>query len=193
MSALSHIDQQIFFFINHQCHIGFLNKLMPYWRSMYFWFPLYLFFITHLSMTYGKKAWVLIFALAATVTVSDTFSSKIVKPIVHRVRPCNDVRIKDKVKLLIRPSSGYSFTSSHAANHFAAAVFLFFAFAPARRWIGIVLLVWAGTIAFGQVYVGVHYPSDILFGGLFGAGIGFIAWVLYQKYIDSNKAMQLIL
>jgi hypothetical protein len=143
---------------------------------MYFWFPLYLFFITHLSMTYGKKAWVLIFALAATVTVSDTFSSKIVKPIVHRVRPCNDVRIKDKVKLLIRPSSGYSFT-----------------FAPARRWIGIVLLVWAGTIAFGQVYVGVHYPSDILFGGLFGAGIGFIAWVLYQKYIDSNKAMQLIL
>jgi membrane-associated phospholipid phosphatase len=144
-------------------------------------------------MTYGKKAWVLIFALTATVTVSDTFSSKIVKPIVHRVRPCNDVRIKDKVKLLIRPSSGYSFTSSHAANHFAAAVFLFFAFAPARRWIGIVLLVWAGTIAFGQVYVGVHYPSDILFGGLFGAGIGFIAWVLYQKYIDSNKAMQLIL
>jgi membrane-associated phospholipid phosphatase len=193
MSALQHIDQQIFFFINHQCHIGFLNKLMPYWRSMYFWFPLYLFFITYLSMTYGKKALVFILALAVTVTISDTFSSKIVKPLVHRVRPCNDVRIKDKVKLLVNPSSGYSFTSSHAANHFAVAVFLFFAFAPPRRWIGIVLLIWAGTIAFGQVYVGIHYPSDILFGGLLGASIGLISWILYRKYLEKHPEMQLIL
>jgi membrane-associated phospholipid phosphatase len=193
MSALLHIDQQIFFFINHQCHIGFLNKLMPYWRSMYFWFPLYFFFITHLSMTYGKKAWILMLALGLTVTASDTLSSKIVKPLVHRVRPCNDIRIKDKVKLLVNPSSGYSFTSSHAANHFAVAAFLFFAFAPARRWIGILLLIWAGTIAFGQVYVGIHYPSDVLFGGLFGAGIGFIAWALYQKYIEKHRELQLIL
>jgi membrane-associated phospholipid phosphatase len=144
-------------------------------------------------MTYGKKAWILMLALALTVTVSDTFSSKLVKPLVHRVRPCNDVRIKDKVKLLVNPSSGYSFTSSHAANHFAAVAFLFFAFAPSRRWIGWILLIWAGTIAFGQVYVGIHYPSDVVFGGLFGAGIGFIVWALYQKYIEKYPEMQLIL
>ncbi|MBK8556199.1 MAG: phosphatase PAP2 family protein [Lewinellaceae bacterium] len=72
---------------------------------------------------------------------------------------------------------GYSFTSSHAANHFAVAVFLAAVFGGLSRWLRPGLLLWAAVISFAQVYVGVHYPGDVLAGALLGAIIG---WGIYR-------------
>ncbi len=183
MNVIENIDQQLFFFINHTLHVGFLDRFMPYWRSMYFWFPLYVFFIAYLAINVGKKGWILLLALALTVGISDTVSSKIIKKSIARARPCNDVNIKDKVKLLVPCGSGYSFTSSHATNHFAAAVFLFFTFFKNNKIIKWILVGWAATIALGQVYVGVHYPFDVMCGALLGSSIGFLGSFLYEKYV----------
>lgn len=183
MNIIENIDQQLFFFINHTLHIGFLDSFMPYWRSMYFWFPLYVFFISYLAINVGKKGWILLLALALTVGVSDTVSSKIIKKSIARVRPCNDVNIKDKVKLLVSCGSGYSFTSSHATNHFAAAVFLFFTFFKNNKIVKWILVGWAASIALAQVYVGVHYPFDVMCGALLGSLIGFLGAFLYEKYL----------
>jgi membrane-associated phospholipid phosphatase len=182
MQVLENIDQQLFFFINHTLHVGFLDTLMPYWRSMYLWLPLYAFFIAYLIVNYGKKGGYLVLALLLTVGVSDIVSSCIVKNTVERLRPCNDPDIKDEVKLLVRCGSGYSFTSSHAANHFAVAIFLFFAYFYHKKYVKWALIAWAASIGFGQIYVGVHYPFDVLFGAILGSVIGYLGYQVVKKY-----------
>jgi membrane-associated phospholipid phosphatase len=182
MNFLNNIDHEVFFFFNHTLHGGFLNELMPLWRSMYFWFPVYIFLISFIVLNFGKKGWILLLALTLTVGISDTVSSKIIKKSVMRLRPCNDETMKDKVKLLVRCGSGYSFTSSHATNHFAVAAFLIFTFFRQKKWAKYTSIAWATTISLGQVFVGVHYPSDILFGAIIGYLIGWGTSYLYKKY-----------
>jgi membrane-associated phospholipid phosphatase len=182
MHFLENIDQQLFFFINHSLHIGFLDTLMPYWRSMYLWLPLYMFFIAYLILNHGKKGGYLILALLLTVGVADITSSRIVKKTVERLRPCNDGDIKDKVKLLVRCGGGYSFTSSHATNHFAVAIFLFFACFYNNKRLKWALIAWAASIGFGQIYVGVHYPFDILCGAILGSAIGYFGYRVVKKH-----------
>jgi len=103
---------------------------------------------------------------------ADFSSSQILKKQVQRLRPCNDPALAAQVQLRVPCGSGYSFTSSHAANHFAVALFLIGVFGDLNRWIRPSLLLWAGSIALSQVYVGVHYPGDVLCGGLLGSLIG---------------------
>jgi membrane-associated phospholipid phosphatase len=182
MNFIENLDQNLFFFINNRLHIGFLDHYMPYWRSMYFWLPLYVFFISYLAINVGKKGWILLLALVLTVGVADIASSRIVKKTVARLRPCNDEKTKHKVKLLVSCGGGYSFTSSHATNHFAVAVFLFFSFFKNNRKLKWVLVAWATSIAFGQVYVGVHYPLDVICGALLGSFIGFLGAFYYTQY-----------
>jgi membrane-associated phospholipid phosphatase len=188
MNFLNNIDQEIFFFLNHTLHGSFLNALMPLWRSMYFWFPLYVFLISFILYNYGKKGAILLLVLTLTVGVADTTSSQIVKKTVKRLRPCNNPEIKDKVKNLVRCGSGFSFPSSHATNHFAVASFLIFTLFRRKKWFKMGLIAWAGTISLGQVFVGVHYPSDILFGGLLGFSIGFLISFLFKKYYSDVYA-----
>jgi undecaprenyl-diphosphatase len=107
-----------------------------------------------------------------TFGVTDYLASSVIKPSVQRLRPCNDPGIKTDMNLLIACGSGYSFPSTHAANHFALAFFLINMFY--RRWKPILPLVflWAFAVSFAQVYLGVHYPLDITFGAAIGALIG---------------------
>ncbi len=184
MQVLENIDQQLFFFINHTLHVGFLDTLMPYWRSMYLWLPLYIFFIAYLIINHRKQGLYLIVSLLLTVGVSDIVSSHIVKKTIERLRPCNDADIKDEVKLLVRCGSGYSFTSSHAANHFAVAIFLFFACFYNKKRLKWALIAWAASIGFGQIYVGVHYPFDVLFGAILGSVIGYLGYQVVKKYFN---------
>jgi membrane-associated phospholipid phosphatase len=178
-----HLDQELFYFINNTLHIGFLDKLAPYWRSPYLWLPLYLFFISYLFSNYNsKQVAIYLLALGLTVGTADVVSSRLIKNNVARLRPCNDATIKSKVKLLIPCGSGYSFTSSHATNHFAVAIFVILTFVEQRKWLKYGLLLWAASIAFGQVYVGVHYPLDILCGAILGCGIGWFGAWIYKKY-----------
>jgi membrane-associated phospholipid phosphatase len=108
--------------------------------------------------------------------LTDQFSSGFLKDFINRPRPCNDALLSPYVTLRIPrcPSSG-SFTSSHAANHFGQAAFYYFTLKQYfKKWTGL-FFVWAATISYGQVYVGVHYPLDILGGAiiglLFGSGV----------------------
>ena len=124
----------------------------------------------------------MVLALALTVGIADTISSKVIKKSVQRLRPCNDTQINQQVKLLVRCGGGYSFTSSHATNHFAVALFLIGTLGRIFRRMKWPLLFWAATIALGQVYVGVHYPFDILVGGTIGSLIGIGVARLYQSF-----------
>ncbi|MEL6719647.1 MAG: phosphatase PAP2 family protein [Bacteroidota bacterium] len=173
METILALDQILFSFINQELANPFLDTIMPYWRDKTTWIPLYLgiLIVSFLKFSW-KKALVFVLLLVATVGVADQISSQWIKKSVQRIRPCNDPLVKGDVHLLVDCGSGYSFTSSHATNHFAIAFFIAFAlFSDKKRW-RVLLFLWAASIAFGQVYVGVHYPFDVLAGSFLGILIG---------------------
>jgi membrane-associated phospholipid phosphatase len=174
MSDLLQFDQNLFFAINQGMSNPFFDWLMPLVRNRYFWAPLYLFLSIFFVRNYGKRGWSLLFFFLLTFAVTDYFTASVIKPSVERLRPCNDPDMKAEVRSLISCGSGYSFPSTHAANHFALALFLASMFYS--RWKPILPLAisWAALISFAQIYVGVHYPFDVAFGAFVGGMIGYV-------------------
>jgi len=180
--SLQSIDQSLFVYINRVATHPILDTLMPFFRESTFWIPFYLFLIVFVFVNFGKNGWVWLLFAFITVLLTDQFSSSIIKNWVQRPRPCADPLFSDQVRLLLdHCSGGYSFTSSHATNHFGVATFLF---VTLGRFFGnwkYLIFIWAAFICYAQVYVGVHYPLDVIFGALLGFAIGyFVCWV-YQK------------
>ena len=122
---LLQLDESLFIIINRQWQHVFLDWLLPYWRNKYFWIPTYLIFFLFLWTKVGKKSVQILFFLLLTLAASDLTSSFLIKESVQRIRPCNDPVFQKNVFLRAPCGSGYSFTSSHATNHFAMATFLF--------------------------------------------------------------------
>ncbi len=180
ISSLLEYDQWLFELINYHGHNDFLDFLMPYWREKVFWVPAYIALFVFMVYRFKIKAIYFGLAIAVTIGIADTVSSQWIKKSVQRIRPCNDPLQQEEVKLLVRCGGGYSFTSSHATNHFAIALFIIgtlgLVFPKIKYW----LLFWAGSIAYGQVYVGVHYPFDVLVGGMIGSFIGYVVARLYN-------------
>ena len=183
--SLIELDYSLFNLLNSEWTNDFFDWLMPVWRNKYFWLPVYLFIIFFAVFNYSKKSyWFIIFMIAA-VGSADFVSSQLVKKTIKRVRPCNNSELA-QVRSLVTCGSGYSFTSSHSTNHFAISYFLFatlgIRFRKYRGW----LMAWAGSIAYAQVYIGVHYPVDVISGMILGIMIAKIFVWLYKK---SGKAI----
>ncbi|HRJ15546.1 MAG TPA: phosphatase PAP2 family protein [Saprospiraceae bacterium] len=181
LETIQHWDQQVFELLNGQWQSPLLDWLAPLWRDKRFWIPLYLLLSIFVVRTYRKRGLYFLLALGLTAGISDVASSRIVKPSVQRLRPCNNPELRDDVHLLVHCGSGYSFTSSHAANHFAAAAFLFFTLGRLHRRGRGLWWLWAASIAYAQVYVGVHYPADVLAGAVLGVAIGYLSSRLYLR------------
>ena len=118
------LDETLFRWINMEGHFPFFDYLLPFIRNKLFWAPLYIFAIAFLLINFPRKGWLMILSLAICITISDTMSSKVLKKTIKRDRPCR--QFKEEVKLLVHCGGGYSFPSSHATNHFAAAFFFHF-------------------------------------------------------------------
>lgn len=156
------------------------DAIIPWLRNPYFWAPVYLFLLVWMWTRYGKTGlWWCVFFLCCFI-VADFTSASILKPLFHRLRPCRDPLVSMWFRELVPCGGGFSFPSSHATNHFALSIFI--SFTLGRRYPGIIFwaLSWAVVVAFAQLYVGVHYPSDVLFGALLGSGIGFGLSRLFQ-------------
>ncbi len=165
-------DIALFHFINTALSNPVFDFLLPFFRNKYFWAPLYGFIAIFLAVNFTKNWWkIILFALIA-IALSDQISSSFIKPVVHRLRPCRDLLNTEYVRLIVNCGSGYSFPSSHAANHFAFAMFFFRLFP--NKWVLTAGMLWAAAICFAQVYVGVHYPLDVFGGMLLGLFIGSI-------------------
>ena len=180
---LKYIDQQLFFIINRGFANSFFDFLLPLMRSKYFWSPLYIFLISYLLKTNNtRKGLFTILFLLITFALTDFISAGIIKESVQRLRPCNDPEIMGFVRNIVGCGSGYSFVSSHATNHFGIAIFLGLYFRE-KPWVGIVFKFWAAIIAFSQVYVGVHYPLDVIFGSILGIGIAHLTFYIYSRLV----------
>jgi membrane-associated phospholipid phosphatase len=174
MEALLAFDRALFEWINSGWSNPVFDVVLPYCREKLFWAPLYLFVVVFAWLNHGIRGWWIIGGLVLSVGLADFTSSTLIKKNVQRVRPCRDPALHDHMVLRVSCGGGYSFTSSHAANHFAAAVFLIGVLGPLGRWVRYALPAWAALIALAQVYVGVHYPLDVLGGAVVGSVLGWL-------------------
>ncbi|MDI9319448.1 MAG: phosphatase PAP2 family protein [Phycisphaerales bacterium] len=187
LHSLLQEDQKLWYHINVLWQNEVLNTLTPILRNPLTWLPLYVFLAIFIPYKFGKKGiyWCLSFII--TFALSDYTSASIIKPLVHRIRPCNDAVLQKTVHLLIDCGGGYSFPSAHATNHFALAFFMIFSLGHLYRWMWLPAFIWAFSVAYAQVYVGVHYPLDVICGGLLGIFIGVSTGVFFKNKIGLGK------
>ncbi len=177
---INQVDTYLFLQLNTVYTNHFLDSIYPWYREGNTWMPLYLFMIIFAIQNFPKKSFSWILFIVITIILTDQISSSWVKPFFQRPRPCNDPNLIGQVRLLLdHCSGGFSFTSSHATNHFGFAVFLYMTIGPIIGKWKYALLVWAASISYGQIYVGVHYPLDIFFGAILGSSIGYLIGRFY--------------
>ena len=182
---LERFDQQLFLFINSS-NSPFFDHFMYAISGRLIWVPLYLAILIYLGIKYKRKFLIILIFIILAATLADQ-SSVFVKNIFHRLRPCHEPSIIGIVHLVNGECGGvYGFVSSHATNCFDVAL-LSLLFIK-KRWYTISIIFWAGIIGYSRIYLGVHYPGDVICGSFLGA---FIGWSMYNLYIltDNNILM----
>jgi undecaprenyl-diphosphatase len=178
---LERFDQQLFLFIN-SANSPFFDQVMHTLSGKLIWVPLYLAILVFLGIKYKRKFLIIIIFIILAATLADQ-SSVIVKNLVHRLRPCHEPSIMSIVHLVNGDCGGvYGFVSSHATNTFDVAL-LSLSFIK-KRWYTISIILWASIICYSRVYLGVHYPGDVLCGAILGS---FIGWGIYSLYVITDK------
>jgi undecaprenyl-diphosphatase len=182
LQKIIELDQWIFIQVNTKLANPFFDSLMPFMRTGTNWAPLYLFMAVFVLLNFkGKGAWWMLF-FVCTVALTDMGGTNLFKHNFGRDRPCADPEFYNHVRLLVNcVGRGNSFISNHAANHFGMAMFFFVTFRHILKkwaWLG---FAWAACIAFAQVYVGIHFPFDVLSGALFGCLIGLGTGTFFNK------------
>ncbi len=182
LQELEKLDQWLFILINTGLANPVFDSLMPFMRYPLNWAPLYLFLAAFAIINYKSKGawWILFFAV--TIPLTDMTGNYVFKHSFERTRPCGDPDFFFHVRLLVdHCSTGYSFVSNHAANHFGLATFFFLTTKPLLKKWAYIAFVWAALISIAQVYVGIHYPSDILGGAILGIIFGTLTGTLFNK------------
>lgn len=169
---INNIDTDIFLGLNG-IHSAFFDAFFTIVTSLQVWFPLYLLIVFLLLKKYGISGlWIVIFFIL-TVTISDQ-TSGLIKDLVQRLRPSQEPLLQGKVHTPIGIGGLYGFVSGHATNVFSITILI--SLLARNKWVTIMFLCWAIIVSYSRIYVGVHYPFDILCGAILG---GLIGWGVY--------------
>lgn len=184
MEAIINLDYYLFGLINQSLSNSFFDALMPILRNKTTWYPFYILFALFLVYKWKVQGFYIILFAVLSIAISDLISSQFLKEFFARTRPCLIPEFNANINLLLDKCSGaYSFPSSHAANHFALASFLSFTFR--NKGFSLALYFWASLIGFAQVYVGVHFPLDVLFGALLGFSLGYLVYKIKKAVMKT--------
>ncbi|PZF71912.1 phosphatase PAP2 family protein [Taibaiella soli] len=152
------------------------------------WIPLYVFLLFVLISYYKKQSWSLIFPIILLIIMSDQLASGVIKPLTERLRPSHQPGLEPLLHFVNSYQGGtYGFVSSHACNFFALVTYLSMATAKRILWLPYLLFPIAALVTYSRVYLGVHYPSDVLVAAILGI---FIGWVISKLYNRLNQAIQ---
>lgn len=183
LETLNNIDVKLFLLLNGH-HFDFGDTLMPYFSRMTVWLPLYLITLFLIFKKFGWKGfWILLF-IAMSVALTDMLSFHAFKEVFRRLRPCYDPSIAHLVNTLHHKGGGgrYGFVSSHAANVFGVATFT--SYLLKNKQFSATIFLWAILVSYSRIYLGVHFPGDIVGGAFLGIIVGWAAYWLQRVLLD---------
>jgi undecaprenyl-diphosphatase len=184
MTTIQDLDTQFFLWLN-SFHSPELDGIMAWISAKNSWIPLYILIIVTIFYFYKKKGFIHFFALIIAVALSDQFSSSLLKPIFKRLRPCHVPELQNLIHLVGNCGGQFGFCSSHAANSFALATLLNLFWG--KQWKSLyVMYLWAFIVSYSRIYVGVHYPIDVIFGALVGIFFAHLVYFLTHKYFRNQ-------
>ncbi|AWV97616.1 phosphatase PAP2 family protein [Arcticibacterium luteifluviistationis] len=187
VDGLIGLDERLFIFLNGIHHPN-LDGFMAIITARNTWIPFYLLLIFYIGRRFPvKQAIIFVVYLIASVGLADFITSGLMKPFFERPRPCHNEALAGFVHLIGGHCGGkFGFASSHAANSFALFGGLFFIFRERKVFVK-VLLLWAILVSYSRIYVGVHYPGDILVGALIGFLISFTLYTFLKKHFKTYQ------
>jgi len=174
MESLISLDQELLIFLNSlNSHVW--DQIMILGTNKYTWTPLYLYFCYCIFKSFSKQGILILVSIVLMILVTDQFTSSFMKPFFERLRPCHEPSIAAILHSKVNCGGQFGFASSHSANSFAIAAFMVFLMRPRAGWW--ILFLWATIVAYSRVYLGVHYPGDVIVGGLIGVLFG---WLFFR-------------
>ncbi|WP_425639559.1 phosphatase PAP2 family protein [Algoriphagus yeomjeoni] len=169
-------DEQLFLKLN-SFHVDWLDEIAFQLSQTLVWVPFYAILVYFIYKVEPKNSWWVYGGLALSILIADQFTSGFMKPFFERLRPCHDERWSEMIYNYGRCGGLYGFASSHAANTFGLAVFLNLKMKGKLRFLPWLFL-WAAVISYTRIYLGVHYPLDVIVGSLVGLLAGLLSWFI---------------
>ena len=168
IETLNNLDHELFLLINGN-HSSGMDQVMATLTQKVYWIWLYVLIIYVYIKRYKMTGFILMLGAGVSVIISDQITSGFMKPFFERLRPSHDPSLENVIHVVNDFRGGlYGFASSHASTSFALATFLCYSSYKAQKWVGI-LVPWAIFISFTRIYLGLHFPGDILVGALVGS------------------------
>ncbi|MBX2900492.1 MAG: phosphatase PAP2 family protein [Cyclobacteriaceae bacterium] len=175
-------DKKLLIWLNSH-HTDWLDPVMYLITKTWFWIPLYGFLIYLVFRFYKKEGWFILIGAALTVLLCDQITSSFMKPFFERLRPSHDPSLDGLLHHVNGYRGGtYGFSSGHAANTFGVALFVWLTLRSHIKW-SWVIFIWATVMTYTRIYLGVHFPGDILVGSLIGLTCGWLSYRVAQKLI----------
>ena len=188
LQDILHADYSLMLKINREWTSPVFDTVALFIREATFWAPFYVFLLIFITVNFGRNGFWWAVGLLTLVAISDILSSHVIKELLYRPRPCRDELMADKIRFLAKTCGlNGSFTSSHATNHFAIATYLYITLKKLSPYWGLAFI-WAALISYAQVYVGVHYPFDVLGGAILGMFLGWIFARVFDHQIGLGLA-----
>lgn len=193
MDEILELDRKLFLELNSNFHNPWLDQLMMFLSTTSAWIPLYLILLYMIIKVYKKDTWMVLLAVAITILLADQITSALMKPFFERLRPSHEPGLRGMVNIVNEYRGGrFGFASSHAANTFGVATLMWLTLKNFRPWIGLLFL-WALGVGYTRIYLGVHYPGDIVVGDLIGFLSALAAYFLYRllkSFLDKRKLLR---
>lgn len=179
LEYLNEVDTQLLLFLNG-AHNAYFDELFWLVTGKFAWVPMILVLLFCSFRKNWKVGVAMVLAIAVVITLCDQVSSGIIKDAVCRLRPTRNPDISSLIHVVNDYRGGqYGFVSSHAANSFGVATFLLLVFR--NKMFTWVILLWAAVLSYSRIYLGVHFPGDIICGGLLGSALGALVYLLYVR------------